>query len=88
MSDEFSRLGRLKGQVVGIAERVPHMQQGLKHLRAKMVKLTRGFSTIKEGFVHISDFLELRNMVGRHEAEMTSLRQARGDTPSSTTWTC
>ena len=45
------------------------------------MELTRGTSTIKEGLVHFpdSDFLELRRMVGRHEAEIASLRQARFD---------
>ena len=42
-----------------------------------MVELTRGFSTVKEDLVNFSDFLELRGMVGRHKAEITSLRQAR-----------
>ena len=63
-SDEISRLGRLEGQVVGIAERVPHMQEELERFKKKMVELTRGFSTMKKGLVHISDFLELRSMVG------------------------
>ena len=58
-SNEISRLGRLEGQVVGIAESVPRMQKELEHLRAKMVELTRGFSTIKKGLVHFSDVLEL-----------------------------
>ena len=44
-----------------------------------MVELTKEFSTIKEGLMHFSDFLELRSTVGRHEAEITSLRQARFD---------
>ena len=35
---------------------------------------------MKEGLVHISDVLELRNMMGRHEATIASLRQARLDT--------
>ena len=72
-SDEISRLDRLEGQVVGIAERVPHMQEELERLTAQTVKLTRGFSTMREGLVHISDFLELRSTVGRHEAETASL---------------
>ena len=78
-SDEISRLGQLEGQVLGIAESIPRMQEELECLRAKMVELTRGFSSIKEGLVNFSDFLELRGMVGRHEAEITSLRQARFD---------
>ena len=66
---------------MGIAERVPRMQEELKRLRAKIVELTRGFSrTIKEGLVHISDFPEVRSTVGRHEAKIASLRQARLDT--------
>ena len=69
---------------MGIAERVPCMQEELECLRAKMVELTRGFNTIKEGLVHFSDFLELRSMVGRDEAEIASLRQARFDTLSPT----
>ena len=47
--DGISRLGRLEGQVVGTAERVPRMQEELESLRAKMVERTRGFSTMKEG---------------------------------------
>ena len=82
-SDEISRLGRLEGQVVGIVERFPRMQEELERLRAKMVELTRGFSTMKEeGLVHISDFLEVRSMIGRYEAGIASLRQARLDTLS------
>ena len=55
-SDESSRLGRLKGQVVGIAERAPHMQEELDRLRANMAELTTGISIIKEGLVDKSDF--------------------------------
>ena len=58
-SDEISRPGRLEGQFRGIAERVPRMQKELERLRAKTVELTRGFSTIKKGLVHTSDFLEV-----------------------------
>ena len=83
-SDGISRLGRLESQVKGIAGRVPRMQEELECLRAKMVGLTRGFSTIKEGLVHFSDFIELRSKVGRHEAEIASLRQARFETLSPT----
>ena len=64
-SDEISRLGRLEGQVLGIAESVPHMQEELERLRARTVELTRGLSIIKEGLVGFSDFLELRGTVGR-----------------------
>ena len=78
-SDENSRLGRLEGQVMGIAESVPRMQEELERLKAKMVKLTRGFGTIRKGLVHFSDFLELRGVVGRHEVEIASSRQARFD---------
>ena len=67
---------------MGIAVRVPRMQEELERLRGGMVELTRGFSTIKEGLVHTSDFLEGRRTVGRHEAEIASLRQAKFDTPS------
>ena len=40
-----------------IAERVPHMQEELERLREKMAELTRGFSAMKKGLVHNSDFL-------------------------------
>ena len=69
---------------MGIDERVPGMEGGLECLREKMVKLTRGINTIKEGLVHIAEFLQLRSMVGRHEAEIASLRQRRLDTLSPT----
>ena len=49
MPDENSILGRLEGQVLGISERVPHIQKELEHLRAKMAELTRGIRVIKEG---------------------------------------
>ena len=52
-SDEISRLGRLEDQVMGITERVPRMQEELERLKAKMVELTRGFSTMKGDLVHI-----------------------------------
>ena len=77
-SDEISRLGRLEGQVMGIAESVPHMQENLKRLRTRTVELARGFSIIKEGLVNFFDFLELRGAVGRLQAETISLR-ARND---------
>ena len=73
-SDEILKLGRLEGQVMGIPESVRRMQEELERLRARVVELTRGPSTIKEGLVNFSDFLELRGLVGRHEAEITSLR--------------
>ena len=69
---------------MGIAERVPRMQDELERIRKTMVELTRGFSIMKEGLVHFSDFLELQSTVGRHEAEIASLRQARFDTLSPT----
>ena len=66
---------------MGIAERVPHMQEELGRLRAKMVELAREFGTMREGSVHKSDF---RSMVGRHGVEIAGLRQARLDTPPPT----
>ena len=85
-SDEISRLGRLEGQVMGIAESVPCVQEELKRLKEKMMDLTRGISTTKEGLVHFSDSdsLELRSTVGRYEAKLARLRQARFDTLSPT----
>ena len=85
-SDEISRLGRLESRVMGIAESVPRVQEELERLKDKMVDLTRGISTIKEGLVNFSDsdFLELRSTVGRHEAKIARLRKARFDTLSST----
>ena len=80
MSDEILRLMRLEGHIGRIAARVPRMQEELECLKDKLVELTRGFSTMKKGLVYISDFLELRNMIGRHEATIASLRQARLDT--------
>ena len=81
-SDEISRLGRLEGQVLGIAASVPHIQEGLECLRARTVKPTRGLSIIKKGLVNFSDFLELRRTVGRLEAEITSLRTRIGIFPT------
>ena len=75
-SDEFFRLERLEGQVLGIAESVPHMQEELERLRAMRTELTRGLSSEREGRVNLSDFLELRGTVGRLQAEMSNL-QAR-----------
>ena len=57
-SDEISRLERLEGQVLGIAESVPHMQEELERLRARTSKLTRGLSSEREGRVNLSDFLD------------------------------
>ena len=59
---------------MGIADSVPHMQEELERLRARMVELTRGLSSVREGQVNFSDFLELRGAVGRHEAKIASLR--------------
>ena len=81
-SDEISRLGRLEGQVLGIAESVPRMQEELECLRARTSELTRGLSSEREGRVNLSDFLELRRTVGRLQAEMSNL-QARVDISST-----
>ena len=83
-SDENSRLERLEGQLLGIAESVPHMQEELERLRAKTTELTRGLSSAREGQVNVSDFLELRGTVGRLQPEMSNL-QARVDVSSSLT---
>ena len=69
---------------MGTNDHVPHMQEELERHRAEMAELTRGISTIKEGLAHMSDFLELRSMVGRHETEVAGLRQARLNTSSLT----
>ena len=63
-SDEISRLGRLEGEVLAIAESVPHMQEELERLRARTTELTRGLSSEREGRVNLSDFLELRGTDG------------------------
>ena len=81
-SDESSRLERLEGQVLGIAESVPHMQEELERLRARTSELTRELSSEREGRVNLSDFLELRGTVGRLQAEMSNL-QARVDISST-----
>ena len=81
-SDEIPRLRRLEGQVLGIAESVPHMQEELERLRAKMVELAPVLSAIREGQVNFSDFLELGGTVGRLQAETNSLR-ARIDISST-----
>ena len=64
---------------MGIAESVLRMREERERLRAKLVELTQGFSIVREGLVNSSDFPELRGMAGRHEAEITTLRQARFD---------
>ena len=82
-SDEISRLERLEGQVLGIAESVPHVQEELERLRARTTELTRGLSSEREGRVNLSDFfLELRGTIGRLQAEMSNL-QARVDISST-----
>ena len=81
-SDESSRLERLEGQVLGIAESVPHMQEELERLRARTSELTRGLSSEREGRVNLSDFLELGGTVGRLQAEMSNF-QARVDISST-----
>ena len=81
-SDESSRLERLEGQVLGVAENVPHMQEELERLRARTSELTRGLSSEREGRVNLSDFLELRGTVGRLQAEMSNL-QAKLDISST-----
>ena len=73
-SDEISRLGRLEGQVLGITESVPHVQEEVESLGGGMVELMRGLSAVREGQVKFSDFLELRGTVGRLQAETNSLR--------------
>ena len=81
-SNESSRLELLEGQVLGIAESVPHTQEEMERLRARTVDLTRGLSSEREGRVNLSDFLELRGTVGRLQAEMSNL-QARVDMSST-----
>ena len=81
-SDVISRLEGLEGQVLGIAESVPHMQEDLERLRARTSELTRGLSSEREGLVNLSDFLELRGTVGRLQADMNNL-QARIDFSST-----
>ena len=73
-SDNVSRLGRLEGQVLWIAEIVPHKQEELERLRARTMELTRGLSSAREGQANLSGFLELRGTVGRLQTEMTNLR--------------
>ena len=74
-SDEISRLERLEGKVLGIAESVFHMQEELERLRARTMEITRGLSSAREGQVNVSDFLELRGVVGRLQVEMTNYKQ-------------
>ena len=82
-SDEISRLRRLEGQVLGIAESVPHMQEELERLRARTTELTRGLSSEREGRVNLYDFLELKGAVGRLQAEMRNLQARRVDISST-----
>ena len=58
-SDVISRLERLEGQVLRIAESVPHMQEDLERLRARTSELTRGLSSEREGLVNLSEYQEL-----------------------------
>ena len=60
---KIQSLGRLEGQFVGIAERVPHMQNERERHGAEMAELTWRTSAIKEGLVNMYDFLELRSTV-------------------------
>ena len=48
----------------------PAREKGWSVSKQEMMELTRGISTIREDLEHFfdSDFLELRRMVGRHEA--------------------
>ena len=73
-SNEISRLARLEGQVLGIAESVPLMQEELERLKTRTMELTRGLSSVREGQVNFFDFLELRETFGRLQAEITNLR--------------
>ena len=82
--DKISRLGRLEGRFVGMAELVLRMREELERHRAEIAELTRIIGAIKEGSVKMSDFLEIRSMVGLHETENVGLRQARLDTSSPT----
>ena len=65
-----------------IVEQIPGMREKLERHRAGIVELARRIGVIKEGLLQMSNFLEIRSMVGRHEAEMAGLRYARLDTPS------
>ena len=82
-SDEISRLGLLEGQVSGIAESVPHMQEELERLRARTAGLTRGLRSEREGRVNLYDSLELKEAVGRLQAAMRSLQARRVDISST-----
>ena len=62
--DGNSRLGRLEGRVVGITELVPNMRKELERHTAEIAELARRIGVIREGSVKISDFLEIRSMVG------------------------
>ena len=52
--------------------------------RTEIAERTRRIVVVKEDSVRMSDFLEVRSMVGRHETEIAGLRQARLDTSSPT----
>ena len=70
---------------MGIADLVPRMRKALERQRAEIAELARRIVAVKEGSVRMSGFLEVRNMVDRHETEnVCCLRQARFDTPSPT----
>ena len=65
---------------MGIEAKVPGVREELKRHRAEIAELTRTIGATKEGSVEMSDFLEVRSMIGRHETEIAGLRQARLDT--------
>ena len=52
--DKSSRLGRLEGRVVGIAELVPGMHEELGRHTAKIAELPRRVSAVKVGSVKMS----------------------------------
>ena len=55
---------------MGVAELVSGMRKELARQRAEIAGLARRIVAVKEGSVRMSDFLEVRNMVGRHETEI------------------
>ena len=81
-SDGISRLEWLEGQVLGIAESVPHMRKELERLRARTIELTRGLTSAREGQVNLSGFLELRGTVGRLQAKITNLQAKVNKSPT------
>ena len=70
---------------MGIAESVSRMQEELERLRARTIELTRGLSSVREGQVNFSDFLELRGTVGRTASgfDYEEVGRACGDTFSA-----